>query len=56
VVAVAEERSNSVVVSAPDEQMPVIVDLINQVDTNVEDITELRVFRLHFADAQETAD
>lgn len=56
VVAVAEERSNSVVVSAPDEQMPIIEDLIAQVDTNVEDITELRVFRLRFADAQETAD
>lgn len=56
VVAVAEERSNSVVVSAPEEQMPVIVDLVNQVDTSVEDVTELRVFRLKFADAQETAD
>jgi type II secretory pathway component GspD/PulD (secretin) len=56
VVAVAEERSNSVVVSAPDDQMPIIADLIEQVDTNVEDITELRVFHLKFADAQETAD
>jgi type II secretory pathway component GspD/PulD (secretin) len=56
VVAVAEERSNSVVVSAPEEQMPVIADLIQQVDTNVEDVTELRVFHLHYADAQETAD
>jgi type II secretory pathway component GspD/PulD (secretin) len=56
VVAVAEERSNSVVVSAPDDQMPIIADLIQQVDTNVEDITELRVFHLHYADAQETAD
>jgi len=36
--------------------MPVIEDLVHQVDTNVEDITELRVFRLRYADAQETAD
>jgi type II secretory pathway component GspD/PulD (secretin) len=56
VVAVAEERSNSLVVSAPEEQMPIIEDLIREVDTNVEDITELRVFRLLYADAQETAD
>lgn len=56
VVAVAEERSNSLVVSAPDEQMPMIEDLIKQVDTSVEDVTELRVFRLKYADAQETAD
>jgi general secretion pathway protein D len=56
VIAVAEERSNAIVVSAPDDQMPVIEDLVRQVDTNVEDVTELRVFRLKYADAQETAD
>ncbi|MBL9136279.1 MAG: hypothetical protein JNK85_10440 [Verrucomicrobiales bacterium] len=54
--AVADERSNSVVVSAPEEQMVVIVGVITQIDTNVEDITELRVFRLKYADPQETAD
>jgi type II secretory pathway component GspD/PulD (secretin) len=36
--------------------MPIIIDLIKQVDTSVEDITELRVFRLKYADAEETAD
>jgi type II secretory pathway component GspD/PulD (secretin) len=56
VVAVADERSNSLVVSAPEEQMPLVEELVAQVDVNVEDITELRVFRLRFADAQETAD
>jgi type II secretory pathway component GspD/PulD (secretin) len=56
VVAVSEDRSNSVVVSAPDDQMPIIEEMIKQIDTNVEDITELRVFRLKYADAQETAD
>jgi type II secretory pathway component GspD/PulD (secretin) len=56
VVAVADERSNSVVVSAPEDQMPIIEDLVKQVDTPVEDITELRVFRLKYADPQETAD
>ncbi len=56
VVAVADERSNSLVVSAPEDQMPLIADLIEQVDVSVEDVTELRVFRLRHADAQETAD
>lgn len=56
VVAVAEERANALVVSAPEDQMPIIEDLVKQVDTNVEDITELRVFRLKFADAQEMAE
>ena len=55
-VAVSEDRSNSVVVSAPEDQMPVITDMIKQIDTSVEDITELRVFRLKFADAQEMED
>jgi type II secretory pathway component GspD/PulD (secretin) len=56
VVATADERSNSLVVSAPEDHMPVIEDLVREVDTNVEDITEVRVFRLQYADAQETAD
>ncbi len=56
VVAVADERSNSLVVSAPAEQISIIEDVVKQVDTNVEDITEVRVFHLKNADAQETAD
>ncbi len=56
VVAVADERSNSLVVSAPVEQMSLVEELVQQVDTNVEDITELRVFRLKNADPQEMAD
>lgn len=56
VVAVADERSNSLIVNAPEEQIPIIEDIVQQVDTDVEDITELRVFRLKHADAQEMAD
>ena len=56
VVATADERSNSLVVSAPDDLMPTIEELVKSVDTNVEDVTEIRVFRLKFADPQETAD
>lgn len=55
VVAVADERSNSLVVSAPEEQMVLVEELVQQVDTNVEDVTELRVFRLRNADPQEMA-
>ncbi|MEI6341840.1 MAG: secretin N-terminal domain-containing protein [Verrucomicrobiota bacterium] len=56
VVAVADEHSNSVIVNAPEDAMPSIEDLIRSVDTNVQDITELRVFRLEFADPTEMAD
>jgi general secretion pathway protein D len=56
VVAVAEERSNSLVVSAAEDKLPVIEHLIAQIDINVQGMTELHVFRLHNADAQDTAD
>jgi type II secretory pathway component GspD/PulD (secretin) len=56
VVVVAEERSNAIVVSAPESQLPILEHIIKGVDVNVQDLTELRVFRLHFADAQDTAD
>lgn len=56
VTAVADERSNSLVVSAADSQMQEIAKLVNDMDVNVDDLTELRVFRLRYADPQETAD
>ena len=56
VVAVADDRSNSLVVSASDEQMALVENLVTQMDVNVDDVTELRVFRLRYADPQETAD
>lgn len=56
VVAVADERSNSVIINAPDDVLPEIEELITRVDTSVEDITELRVFRLRYADPSEMSE
>jgi general secretion pathway protein D len=56
VVTTSDERSNSLVVSAPEDHMVIIEDLVKQVDTNVDDVTELRVFHLKYADPEETAD
>jgi type II secretory pathway component GspD/PulD (secretin) len=56
VSAVADERTNSLVVSAPEEMLPLIEDLVKQIDTMADEITELRVFRLNYADPTETAD
>ena len=56
VTAVADERTNSLVVSAPEEVIPTIEQLVREVDTNAENITELRVFHLKNADPQEMAD
>ena len=56
VVATADDRSNSLIVSAPEDLMPTIEGMVATMDTNVEDVTEIRVFRLQFADPQEMAD
>ena len=55
IVATADELSNSLIVSAPAEQIPIIEDLVKQVDVPVEDVTEVKVFRLKYASADETA-
>jgi general secretion pathway protein D len=56
VVATADERSNSLIVSAPEDIMPTIENMVATMDTNVEDVTEIRVFRLQYADPQEMSD
>jgi general secretion pathway protein D len=55
VVAVADERSNSLVVSAPQDLMTTIADMVKEIDQPVSDITELRVFHLVNADPSEVA-
>ncbi len=55
VVAVADERTNSLVIGAPEEYIPTIEALVAEIDTNVDDITELEVFFLDYADANEMA-
>ncbi|HMC28556.1 MAG TPA: secretin N-terminal domain-containing protein [Verrucomicrobiae bacterium] len=56
VTAVADERSNSLVVSAPEDVMPTINQLVKEVDVSVADVTELRVFHLANADPVELSD
>jgi general secretion pathway protein D len=56
VTAVADDHSNSIVVSAPDDQMAVIEKVVKEVDQPVEDVSAVRVFRLKFADSGEMAD
>lgn len=56
VVAVADDRSNSVVVSAPPDLITTIDEMLDQIDRQVSDETELRVFRLANADPSELAD
>jgi general secretion pathway protein D len=56
VVAVADDRSNSLVVSAPADLLATIETMVREIDQEVSDVTELRVFRLKNADPSETAD
>ena len=55
VVAVADQQSNSVIVSAPDEFMSTITDVVTRLDTNIADVAETRIFNLLHADATELA-
>ncbi|MBN1866109.1 hypothetical protein JW916_02335 [Candidatus Sumerlaeota bacterium] len=56
VLAVADERMNAVVVSAPEEAIPTIEDLVRQLDVDTDEVTEVRVFPLRYANAEETAE
>ena len=56
VVAVADERTNSLVVSAAEEALPMITQLVQEIDRDVDEITELRVFDLVHADAFEMSE
>lgn len=55
VIAVSDDPSNSVIVSAPDDTMTTIAEIVNRLDTNIADITETRIFRLEHADSMELA-
>ena len=55
VIAVADETSNSVIVSAPDEIMSNVAEVIAKLDTSTNDITETQIFHLLHADATELA-
>jgi type II secretory pathway component GspD/PulD (secretin) len=56
VIAVGDDRSNSLVVSGPNEYMSTIEKLVHDLDQSANDVTEIRVFHLKNADPQETVD
>ncbi len=56
VSAVADDHSNSLIISAPDTLMPTIEQLVTSLDSSSQDITEVRVFHLQNADPTEMVD
>jgi general secretion pathway protein D len=55
VIAVADDQSNSLIVSAPEELIPNITEVIRKIDTSITDVTDTRIFKLLQADAIEMA-
>jgi general secretion pathway protein D len=55
VKAVADQRGNAVVVTAPSELIPQIADLVAELDMPTEAVTTVRVFPLRVADATQMA-
>lgn len=56
VLAVADTRTNAVVVSAPEELHQTIAEIVSEVDKTEELQTQIQVFPLQFADATEMTD
>ncbi|MCP4452923.1 MAG: hypothetical protein GY809_15785, partial [Planctomycetes bacterium] len=56
VSASADTRTNSVVVSASEERMMVIEQMIKGLDTATMDIADVKVYHLEYADAENTAE
>jgi type II secretory pathway component GspD/PulD (secretin) len=56
VTAAADEYSNSLIVSASQELMATIAEMVSQIDQPATDVTEMRVFHLINADPSELAD
>ena len=55
-VAVADERSNSLIICGAPGLVPTLTDMVRRLDQQVNDTAELRIFRLRHADAGEVAD
>ena len=56
VVATADERANSLIVAASPDVIPAVTALVRQLDQQVNDLTEVRLFRLRNADPAELVD
>jgi type II secretory pathway component GspD/PulD (secretin) len=55
VAAVSDDHSNSLIVSAPEDLLPTITELVTELDQPIEDVTEVRMFHLKNADCTEMA-
>ncbi len=56
IVAAADERTNSVVVSGPADTMGVVAQMVEALDSRSAAVADVKVFHLEYADARNTAD
>lgn len=56
VTAVADERTNSVVVSGPSDSLELVAEIIKSLDSRSATPVDVKVFHLEYADADNTAD
>ncbi|UCD51145.1 MAG: hypothetical protein JSW27_00660, partial [Phycisphaerales bacterium] len=56
VVAAADERTNSVVVSGPADTLGVVAEVIEALDSRTAEVADVKVFHLEYADADNVAE
>ena len=56
VAAAADSQTNTVVVTGPDDVLGVVAEVIKNLDTQLSNLADVKVFHLKYADAQDTAE
>ncbi len=56
VTAAADSRTNTVAVTGPEEVLEVVAQVVKNLDTQIPNVADVKVFHLEYADAQDTAE
>ena len=56
VAAAADSQTNTVVVTGPDDVLEVVAEVIKNLDSQLPNVADVKVFHLEYADAQDTAE
>ncbi len=56
VTAAADSRTNTVAVTGPDNILEVVAEVIKNLDSQIPNVADVKVFHLEYADAQDTAE
>ena len=56
VTAAADSRTNTVAVTGPDSVLEVVAEVVKNLDSQIPNVADVKVFHLEYADAQDTAE